>query len=66
MADNTWQLCPKCNGSGAAYSPFSNGTSAVCDVCDGKKIISVITGLPPQAQRAKVTITKFEPKVYVD
>lgn len=47
-----WQLCPKCNGAGIVYTewtgsgPFS--TTCECDVCNGKKIISVITGLPPQ------------------
>ena len=46
---NEWQLCPKCSGSGFVSS--LNGTvytsMETCDVCDGKKIISKQTGLPP-------------------
>ena len=42
---DTWQLCPKCNGSGSYASAWSTGTQ--CDVCLGRKIISKITGLPP-------------------
>ena len=46
-----WQLCPKCNGDGNLYRYNSPAlicsTSAVCDICNGRKIISVVTGLPP-------------------
>ena len=46
-----WQQCPKCAGSGELYALISTsvwGTStASCDVCRGKKIISVSTGQPP-------------------
>ena len=47
-----WQLCPKCNGDGNLFrynSPpiLSTSSDAVCDVCHGKKIISIETGLPP-------------------
>lgn len=50
---HTWQLCPKCQGDGNLFrhnSPalMSTSTDAVCDVCNGKKIISSTTGLPPQ------------------
>lgn len=48
---NTWQLCPKCSGNGYYIDTGFNGTtvnaSAVCDLCDGQKIISTITGKPP-------------------
>ena len=48
-----WQLCPKCNGDGDLFrhnSPplLSTNARPICDVCNGKKIISIITGLPPQ------------------
>ena len=36
-----WQLCPKCN---------SRPTIIKCDVCKGKKIINIETGLPPVHQ----------------
>ena len=47
-----WQLCPKCNGDGDLFrynSPSIMGTNArpICDVCNGKKIISTVNGLPP-------------------
>lgn len=43
-----WELCPKCNGQGTCYSAYSSSTSAICDVCFGKKIINSLTGLPPE------------------
>lgn len=45
-----WQVCPKCEGAGIAMN-YSNAvpmTTDTCDVCNGKKIISIHTGLPPQ------------------
>lgn len=44
-----WQLCPKCAGSGRAmnYDLQIPTTWDTCDVCNGKKIISTITGQPP-------------------
>ena len=53
----TWQLCPKCNGRGEV-SPIgiSNLTLQVCNVCNGAKIISTLTGLPPG--HAKYTLNK--------
>jgi len=52
---NEWQLCPKCNGTGLMlhhqmwnnYSTISTAP-CTCDVCEGKKIISKINGLPPE------------------
>lgn len=58
-----WQVCPLCKGEGYLSHPlsdtdmgfmqgsqfrFSNDT--VCTVCNGKKIISEITGLPPSTK----------------
>jgi DnaJ-class molecular chaperone len=42
-----WQKCPICNGTGKVSEPLSNNTSTTCTVCQGKKIISELTGLPP-------------------
>lgn len=43
-----YQKCPICNGSGQVPPhPGSSATSEQCDVCQGKKIISELTGLPP-------------------
>jgi hypothetical protein len=40
-----WQSCPHCGGSG--FDRDGSYASAVCIVCNGKKIISTLTGLPP-------------------
>lgn len=60
---NEWQLCPKCNGFGGwnkcNYESFikKHETTApkeesleyvLCDLCNGKKIISKVNGLPPE------------------
>ena len=37
-----WQKCPICNGTG--NDPRFNST---CSTCNGTKIISELTGLPP-------------------
>lgn len=42
---NTWELCPKCKGEKIINK---YGIDIPCDICDGKGIISSITGLPPQ------------------
>jgi hypothetical protein len=51
-----WQICPKCQGQGKVWYPpnvpwnltyTGNGKPFDCDVCKGKKIISIETGLPP-------------------
>lgn len=56
---NEWQLCPKCNGFGGwnkyDYDSFIKKPSTteeslqyvICDLCNGKKIISKVNGLPP-------------------
>lgn len=47
---NEWQLCPKCNGTGAMsimWPGYVINTEAPCDLCCGKKIISKVTGIPP-------------------
>lgn len=42
-----YQQCPVCQGSGTVFAPLSSTTSAVCTVCNGRKIIDTLTGLPP-------------------
>ena len=42
-----YQKCPICNGTGKDPSQFAKVTSP-CTVCKGAKIISELTGLPPQ------------------
>lgn len=43
----SWQLCPLCGGSGIDRSVVLSSAIPVCGVCQGKKIISELTGLPP-------------------
>lgn len=43
----SWQLCPLCDGSGIDRSVVLSSAIPVCGVCQGKKIISELTGLPP-------------------
>ncbi len=38
----SWQKCPVCNGSGVV-PPFYTD----CSTCNGKRIISELTGKPP-------------------
>jgi len=42
-----WQKCPICNGSGKIHDTLSSSSSGICSVCNGTKIISELTGLPP-------------------
>ena len=43
-----WQLCPKCNGQGTVSPGYAaTNTSCTCNLCNGRMIISVLTGLPP-------------------
>lgn len=43
-----WQSCPHCNGTGISQNSGTYNTLPTCTVCNGKKIISTITGQPPQ------------------
>ena len=53
----SFQKCPICNGTGIEpLSGTSANTQAKCLVCDGRRIISTKTGLPPN----RVSIEKAE------
>ncbi len=41
----SFQKCPICNGTGVLNSQYS--VNSVCSTCNGAKIISELTGLPP-------------------
>ena len=43
-----WQICPICNGTGRVpQDGFTSACYQTCTVCNGYKIISELTGLPP-------------------
>lgn len=52
MPQPVWQLCPKCSGAGIVYTNWEGhglfSTTCICDLCNGKKVISIFTGEPPQ------------------
>lgn len=45
-----WQVCPVCSGAGIVpqIGFESLAIHKTCDVCTGKKIISLTTGKPPE------------------
>lgn len=42
-----WQKCPICNGTGSEPTILLTTASQICTVCNGAKIISSLSGLPP-------------------
>jgi hypothetical protein len=46
----TYQKCPICDGSGMVPEPYAVTTSfhVKCPTCKGARIISSMTGLPPE------------------
>jgi len=50
-----WQLCPKCNGERMIHPfPAKSAELVICDVCNGKSIISSLDGLPPDGRVVKI------------
>ena len=50
--DNLWQKCPACEGTGLVPPIHLMNTVEVCSTCNGKKIINILTGLPPTENNA--------------
>lgn len=47
----SWQLCPKCTGTGETAPDHHTGPFSVytlCNLCRGKKILDITTGKPPE------------------
>ena len=49
-----WQKCPICNGTGKIHNTSLLASFDVCSTCNGTKIISELTGLPPQYAQNKI------------
>lgn len=51
-----WLKCPICNGTGRVaveiYNTTNSNPTCTCTVCNGAKIISELTGLPPSSTPA--------------
>ena len=58
-----WQTCPICDGSGTAPNPISINTTEKCTLCNGHKIISALTGLPPKMEVSKISLNKITPDI---
>lgn len=56
-----YQICPWCNGSGENRLLDPNTKDQTCQVCNGKKIISIATGCPPHSADR----TEDEQAVYI-
>jgi len=55
----TYQVCPLCGGTGVEHvTGISNTTGTICTVCNGKKIIDELTGLPPGLGNIDVDLSK--------
>ena len=50
-----WEVCPLCKGQGYEDAVLPGEVSQqlmkFCTVCNGRKIINTITGVPPSADR---------------
>lgn len=55
-----WQRCPICNGSGVEQNYITSSMYVQCSVCKGKKIISEINGLPPEAEKPKSNFESYD------
>lgn len=53
-----YQKCPVCNGTGVAMNV--RGNTIACSVCQGKKIISQLNGLPPNSKDVNSNTTHTE------
>lgn len=57
-----WQKCPICDGTGKTYN-LSSLSFKICSVCNGAKIISELTGLPPNYEKNTIKRQKYMQKL---
>lgn len=51
-----WEICPLCKGQGyeditISHEEISQQAMKFCTVCNGRKIINTLTGIPPAVNR---------------
>lgn len=44
---DAWQKCPICDGTGIIYENNTTTVYSSCPHCLGQRVISTVTGLPP-------------------
>ena len=50
--ENTWQVCPKCDGNKKIFDNRNQFDSFIsCPICNGFGILSKETGLPPTSNK---------------
>jgi hypothetical protein len=52
--ENTWQVCPKCNGNKFLLKPLEETvhvSPVICNICNGFGILNRDTGLPPRSNK---------------
>lgn len=59
-----WQKCPICNGKGVVTANgYTSSVFEQCGVCNGMKIISDVTGLPPSYVQ-DLTLSKSKEQLF--
>lgn len=57
-----WQNCPHCKGTGQELYGTHGVSQPICTVCNGAKIISQLTGLPPYSMNSSTAAHSILPK----
>lgn len=52
-----WQICPKCLGEGY-MEDYILGNRVLCNLCKGKMIVNILTGMPPKDNDSELPGTK--------
>jgi len=62
-----FQECPICKGNGnITVSDSINYVNSTCPTCNGTRIISALTGLPPASSKKEETVDKCSAECVCD